>query len=337
MHPKDSPEPRSLNVSLAAVSAAVGAAIAVLGGTASAQTSTVPAAKEISSNAVLPTVTVTADSEDGSGQVSGYSALRSTAGSKTDTPIVEIPQSVSVITADRVEAIGATTVRDALGYTPGIGISPYGADSRYDWITVRGFDAYSPGFYQDGLPLRNANSFAVWKVEPYGAERIDVLRGPSSVLYGQGSAGGVVDVVSKLPTATPVRELQLQYGSHSRKTIAGDFGGALDADGKVLYRIVGLFRDGDLPEGGARDDRTYLAPSLSLKLSNDTKLTLYAQLMRNRAGVNTRVRPWSDPWCRTPSALTSQVPCFPAIAISTALTRISNCWATSSITASTTR
>jgi len=252
------------------------------------------------STAALPAVTVTADGDAATGPVRGYLARRSAAGSKTDTPIIETPQSLSVVTAERIEAIGATTVRDALGYTPGINISPYGADSRYDWISIRGFDAYSPGFYQDGLPLRNANTFAVWKVEPYGTERIDVLRGPASVLYGQASPGGVVDVVSKLPTALPVRELQMQVGSHGHKQIAGDFSGKLDAEGQVRYRVVGLLRDARMPTGDKDDDRTYLAPSLTWRLSGDTSLTLYAQLMRNRAGVYTRIRPIEGSLVPTP-------------------------------------
>jgi iron complex outermembrane receptor protein len=272
-----------------ALALSFGTAVTLWGGAATAQASTSPAAAG-ETKAALPAVTVK-DSAEADGRVIGYSARRSRTGSKTDTPIIETPQSVSVVTADRIQAIGATTVRDALGYTPGINISPYGADSRYDWLNIRGFDAYSPGFYQDGLPLRNANTFAVWKIEPYGAERIDVLRGPASVLYGQASPGGVVDVVSKLPTSTPIRELQVQYGSHGHKQVAGDFAGALDAEGKLLYRVVGLVRDADLPQGGERNDRAYLAPSLQWKPSSDTSLTVYAQLMRNRAGVYTRTRP----------------------------------------------
>ncbi len=299
------PRLRPLNTALVL---SFGSAVALWGAAAAAQQQQQPQAAapsaavsaDAKARAALPAVTVKDSAEDDNGRVSGYSARRSRTGSKTDTPIIETPQSVSVVTADRIEAIGATTVRDALGYTPGINISPYGADSRYDWLNIRGFDAYAPGFYQDGLPLRNANTFATWKVEPYGAERIDVLRGPASVLYGQGSPGGVVDVVSKLPTTTPIRELQVQYGSHNRKQIAGDFAGALDAEGKLLYRVVGLVRKADLPQGDERNDRTYLAPSLQWNLSSDTSLTVYAQLMRNRAGVYTRIRPMVGSLVPTP-------------------------------------
>ncbi|RQO39715.1 TonB-dependent siderophore receptor, partial [Variovorax sp. KBW07] len=126
----------------------------------------------------LPSVTVTADAEEAAtGHVPGYIARRSTAGSKTDTPIIETPQSVSVVTSDFIEASGATRMKEALAYTPGINVSPWGADSRFDWTILRGFDAQAPGYYLDGLQLRNNNGWAIWQTENYGTERIEVLRG----------------------------------------------------------------------------------------------------------------------------------------------------------------
>ncbi|MDP9895531.1 outer membrane receptor for ferric coprogen and ferric-rhodotorulic acid [Variovorax boronicumulans] len=209
---------------------------------------TAPAAPAASGTSTLPAVTVVADGEESAtAHVQGFVAKRSATATKTDTPIIETPQSLTVITADRMEAMGATTLKDALSYTPGVAITTFGADSRYDWLTLRGFDAYAPGFYLDGLPLRNNGNWGVWRTENYGAERIELLRGPASVLYGQASPGGVVNVVSKRPTAEPLRELQVQLGDHNRKQVAGDFSGPLDADGKVLYRVVGLVRDAELP------------------------------------------------------------------------------------------
>lgn len=246
-----------------------------------------------SSASTLPAVIVEADAvrETATGPVQGYVAKRSATATKTDTPILETPQSLTVITANRMEAMGATTLKDALSYTPGVAITTFGADSRYDWLTLRGFDAYAPGFYLDGLPLRNNGNWGVWRTENYGAERIELLRGPASVLYGQASPGGVVNVVSKRPTAEPLRELQMQLGDHNRKQIAGDFSGPLDAEGKVLYRVVGLVRDAELPAEKMPDRRLYLAPSLAWRISGDTKLTLLAQVDRTRAGVYSRIRP----------------------------------------------
>lgn len=242
------------------------------------------------SSSTLPTVTVTAAtaSETATGPVDGYVARRSATGTKTDSPIIETPQSVSVVTADRIEAIGAINLKEVLAYTPGVGVAPYGADSRFDWVSIRGFDAYSPGFYLDGLPMRNSGNFGIWRTENYGAERIEILRGPSSVLYGLGNPGGVVNVVSKLPTQEPVRELQFQAGSHSRRQVAGDFSGPVNEDGSLLYRVTGLARDAKLPAGDMKDDHYFLAPSLTWKPSADTKLTLMSQFGKTRSGIYTR-------------------------------------------------
>ena len=87
----------------------------------------------------------------------------------------------------------------------------YGADSRYDWISLRGFDAYSPGFYLDGLPLRNNSTWGVWRTENYGAERIELLRGPSSVLYGSNTTAGLLNMVSKRPQEKELHEYGFQY------------------------------------------------------------------------------------------------------------------------------
>lgn len=281
------PRQRLLNTSLAA---AFGATVTLWTLPAAAQTAGASSATTASGS--LSEVTVNADTEaSGTGRVIGYVAKRSATGTKTDTPIIETPQSISVVPADRYDAMGAKTVKDALSYTPGVIPSRYGADSRYDWITLRGFDAYSPGFYLDGMPLRNNGNWGIWQTENYGAERIELLRGPSSVLYGQSSPGGLVNVVSKRPTAEPVREIQLQIGDYNRRQIAADFSGPIDAEGKLLYRLTGLVRDGELPAGDMADDRTYIAPSFTWKPSSDTSLTLLAQVSRTRAGVYSRTRP----------------------------------------------
>ncbi|MNR84274.1 Ferrichrome-iron receptor precursor [compost metagenome] len=239
-----------------------------------------------SSDAVLPAVVVreTASAETATGEVHGYMARRAATGTKTDTPIMETPQSISVVTSDFIEATGAIRLKDALAYTPGINVSPWGSDSRFDWTIIRGFDAQTPGYYLDGLQLRNNNGWAIWQTENYGSERIEVLRGPSSVLYGQTGPGGMINVVSKRPTEEPIRELQVQFGDNSRRQIAGDFSGALDEQGKVLYRITGLVRDAKLEGSGLPNDRAYIAPSLTWRPNSDTSLTVLSHYLRIRDG-----------------------------------------------------
>ncbi|RQO39712.1 TonB-dependent siderophore receptor, partial [Variovorax sp. KBW07] len=114
--------------------------------------------------------------------------------------------------------------------------------------------------------------------------RIEVLRGPASVLYGQNGPGGMINVVSKRPSEEPLRELQVQFGDNARRQVAGDFSGPLDAEGKVLYRLTGMVRDAKLPGSGLPNDRTFLAPSLTWKPSGDTTLTLLSHYLRIRDG-----------------------------------------------------
>ncbi|MFO6421636.1 TonB-dependent siderophore receptor [Hylemonella sp. W303a] len=249
-----------------------------------------------SSTGLLPEVRVSA-----SESLAAYVAPQSAVGTKTGATLLETPQSMSVVTADRIETLGATTIKDVLAFTPGVEIAPYGTDSRYDWIVIRGFEAYAPGFYQDGLQLRNNGYWAVWQTENYGLERIEILRGPSSVLYGQNGPGGMVNLVSKQPLDERRNEVQVQVGSDARKQLAGDFAGSLREDGTALYRVVGLVRDAELPQGGMPDDKFYLAPSLTLKPSAQTSLTLSSHVLRSRAGTYVRSLPEQGTLVKTPA------------------------------------
>jgi len=220
--------------------------------------------------------------ETATGPVNGFVAKKSMTGTKTDAEIIEIPQSISVITSDRIEAMGAVRLRDALAYTPGITV-PYGQDSRTEWVHIRGFDAFAPGYYLDGLQMRNAGLFSVWQTENYSTERIEVLRGPASVLYGQNVAGGMVNIISKRPTEVPLGELQVQAGSNSRFQVAGDLSGPLNSDGSLLGRITGLVRDARVMfDENLPDDRIFVSPSLTWKPSARTTLTVSGQYIRTR-------------------------------------------------------
>lgn len=239
----------------------------------------------------LPAVTARAAAETATGPVAGYVARRSATASKTDTALLDTPQSVSVVSAERIEALGATRLQEVLAYTPGVDGTIYGDDSRYDWIAVRGFETLSPGYYLDGLQLRNNAWWAVWQTENYGVERVEIQRGPASVLWGQNGPGGMVNLVSKRPAPGLLQELRVTLGSHARREVAADLSGAFGEADAAQWRLVGLARDAELPVGGMANDRQYLAPSLTLKLGSDTRLTLLSQLLRTRAGVYVRVLP----------------------------------------------
>lgn len=228
--------------------------------------------------ASLPAVVVVsqADQETGTGPVTGFVARRSVSGTKTDTPLIETPQSISVITRDQLDAQGATTLVEGLRYTPGI-VAQYGnTDLRLDWLTLRGFTP--PARYLDNLRLPfGARGYSQPRIEPWGLERVEVIKGPSSVLYGQATPGGLVNMVSKRPTLEPVREVEVQVGSHDRRQAAIDLGGAIDADGVVSYRLVALHREANTAYDHVSERKTYLAPSLTIRPSNTTRLTLLGQ------------------------------------------------------------
>ena len=219
--------------------------------------------------------------ETATGPVNGIVATRSATGTKTDTPLIETPQSISVVTADRISQQAATSVNQALAYTAGVMPAIWGLDTRFDWISIRGFDAYQPGYFVDGLLARNNNTWAVAKVEPYGAERIEVLKGPPSVLYGQGNVGGMVNVVSKRPLDEPFNEVQVRIGNHNRLETDFDFSGPATSDGKVLYRLTGVLLDTDTQMDFVNEKEVYIAPALTWKPQAGTSLTLLGQYRKD--------------------------------------------------------
>lgn len=235
----------------------------------------------------LPEVKVSDSSfkETAVSPVKGYVASRSASASKTDTPILETPQSISVITSEELTTRSVQTLTDAVGYTPGVRVGAFGYDPRFDSFSIRGFDVTYTGIYRDGLRQLSSN-FSIYKEEPYSAERIEIAKGPSSVLYGQSGPGGVVNIVSKRPSFDSKNEVQLQTGNYDRKQAQFDFTGALNDDRTLAYRLTGLYRDSDSPIKGASDDRTFIAPAFTWKPNDNTTLTVLTQYQKSRTVGN---------------------------------------------------
>lgn len=262
----------------------------LLCGSAFAQEVALPPATAASGPAIttLPVVRVRAakDKESATGPVDGYAAKRSATATKTDTPLVEVPQSISVIGREEMDARGTQDVMEVVRYTPGVSVNQNGFDNRgWEDITLRGFPTYT-STYRDGLPL-SPFDITYPLTEPYSLERVEVLRGPSSMVFGQGDAGGIIHRVSKQPTGERTREIEVQYGSFARKNIAFDLGDAL-GDSRWSYRLVGVLLDSndqdEYPDGHELNrKRRYLAPSLRWQASATTSLTLRAEWLQNRS------------------------------------------------------
>lgn len=218
----------------------------------------------------------------------GLISYVSATGSKSDTPIIETPLSVSVLTEARIEDLGAVTVQDAIGYVAGLYNGPYGVDTRGDWAQIRGV---APVQYLDGLKSLFGYYNNV-RVNPYSLGQIEILKGPSSVLYGQGSTGGIINLVSKRPQAETQGEFWAQLGNYSRKQVAGDITGALNQDASLTGRFIGLYRDSDTQTDYVPDNSLVLNPSLSWHASADTKITLIGNIQRNESGSSTQFFPW---------------------------------------------
>ncbi|WP_325347245.1 TonB-dependent siderophore receptor [Xylophilus sp.] len=210
---------------------------------------------------VLDTITV--QGENAWGPVDGIVATRSATGTKTDTPIEKIPQTINVVTADEISSRGATSVAQALRYTPGISTSGYTESYMIaDETVTRGFSPSSN--YLDGayLPYHGSLGGAL-QIGPYTLERIEVLKGPASVLYGQNEPRGIINMVSKRPTETPVHEVRVSTGTYGRTEAAVDFGDPVTKDKTLLYRFVGLGNLGDDQIDFTERSRMLFAPSLT--------------------------------------------------------------------------
>lgn len=232
--------------------------------------------------ATLTPVTVTANNsqENAWGPVKGYVAKRSATGTKTDTPIIETPQSISVVGAEQVEAMKAQNLTDALGYVAGLNRLE-GTDRTTDAFMLRGFQAFS----SDGNLYRDGSKYTLnpynGQQELYGLERIEYLKGASSVLYGTSAPGGIINTVTKRPTDETLRELNLEVGSFDRKQISGDFSGKFAPESDWSYRLTFLNRDSDTFTDYVKDDRTFIAPALKWQPNAQTSFTLLGEYQRD--------------------------------------------------------
>ncbi|MPZ37549.1 MAG: TonB-dependent siderophore receptor [Rhizobiales bacterium] len=230
--------------------------------------------------------------ETATGPVQGYVATRSAGGTKTDTPLIETPQSISVVTADQMQAQGVRTLAESLRYTPGVSAEVWGPDPRCDGLHIRGFKATGNTlFYKDSLQLKGTSFSSFNCLEPYGAERIEVVRGPSSVLFGQGEPSGIINYVSKRPLDRPFHEVEVGFGSFKQLEGRFDFSGPLDKDGHWFYRLTGLGSGGGTQVDFVDKDRVFIAPALTWRPNADTTLTILSHYQRERNGWSAQFLP----------------------------------------------
>jgi iron complex outermembrane recepter protein len=207
------------------------------------------------------------------------------AGTKTETPLIELPQPVTIITADQYLAQGAISISDTVKYAAGVLANPYGRDTRVDGFNVRGIDALQ---FRDGM--RDIFSYyASITSDPYNFSRVEIVRGPASVLFGQGSIGGLVNLVSKTPEFTTGGELNVVAGSYDRKEALGDVNLALS--GNLAIRAVARVRDADTYVDHVPDDRVMFAPSIRWQPTPDTDIVLTGLYQEDDSGSTSQFLP----------------------------------------------
>jgi iron complex outermembrane receptor protein len=224
----------------------------------------------------LPALQVIGSSEDDDpyGPGTGYIARRSVVGTKSDTPLIETPQAISVVTRQQMDDQNTQTVAQALRYTSGIQAEQRGVNTdSLEYLYSRGFQIEE---YQNGLRLPSAFAgYNITSVDGYLLDRIEVLHGPASVLYGQASPGGILNLDIKRPTEEPIHEVMLQTGNYDRAQGAFDLSGPLDDRKNLLGRIV---FDGFTTQTQTQyieEKRIAVAPSLTWRPDDDTSITLF--------------------------------------------------------------
>jgi catecholate siderophore receptor len=210
----------------------------------------------------LPMVTVqTAASSD---PLHGTSSA-----TKLDVPLRDVPQSVQIVDKELIRAQGAVDMKDVLRNVSGV--APAQGEGRRDQFYIRGFDATRDtlldGMRDDSLYFRDLGN----------VERIEVLKGPAAVLYGRGSAGGVINRVTKKPVKTPVREVTLSGGSDKFRRVDLDLGGA--AGEQAAFRVTGAYEASDNYRDVVNSERAVLAPSIAWTAGRDTSFLLQTEFL----------------------------------------------------------
>ena len=235
----------------------------------------------------LEAVRVQAQRESATGPANGLLATRSATATKSDVAIMDTPASVAVVTQQQIESLATRTVGEALRYVPGVAVEFDGVDSRFDTMSLRGFNADSVAWL-DGVKLAGGsgagNNWTLPQIDPFMLERIEVLKGPASVVYGQVVPGGMVNMVSKRPTQTDQRNIELTLGAPRQLRGSVDLGGALGQDGVSAWRLLALNSDTESRTDHVKRKRQLLAPSVTLPLGENGEIVLMGSVQRDRGG-----------------------------------------------------
>lgn len=246
----------------------------------------------------VPAVTFAADTivvtakppESASAPTEGYTAKTTRGATKTERPLVTTAQSVSVVTRQQMEDQGAMDVNQALNYTAGAFTNFAGAANRYDTVSLRGFHGGDvDNIFLDGLRLMtDPGSFNALQIDPWFLERIDVIKGPSSALYGQTVPGGLVMETSKRPQFIQEGHFRASTGTNATNSAAFDYTNAIN--NQWAFRLTGITRNSNTQYDHTREEKYAISPSLLWQPDEETSLLVRAYLQKEpSAGYHSAV------------------------------------------------
>ncbi|MBN8901667.1 MAG: TonB-dependent receptor plug domain-containing protein, partial [Rhodospirillales bacterium] len=213
--------------------------------------------------------------------VTGFKEKQTGSGTKTDTPLMETAQSITVIDSEELIRRNALSINQALGYVAGVSPNQRGGMvTRYDQLILRGF---APGVFLDGMRLI-AGPYSTPQIDFNRIDHIDVVKGPASVLYGNSTPGGLVNLTSKMPEDVASGRVEGQVGNFSTLRFAADVNQPLDKDGRLLARIVGGWQKGDGLTNGTFSERYHVSPMLTFAPDTATSFTLVATYQHSPSG-----------------------------------------------------
>ncbi|QUX92991.1 TonB-dependent siderophore receptor [Marinomonas sp. A3A] len=214
-------------------------------------------------------------------------------GGKVATSIQDTPASVSVITEKEIKQRGASTTEEVLQYSPGLVTDYYGTDDRNDYFMIRGFQATT---YRDGMTLGSMRGV---REDPYAFERVEVLRGANSTLFGPADPGGSVNFVSKRPKFESIRNTYVTYGSNDHKEVGIDVGDTLNENETLAYRLTGKVKDSDREYDYSKDDSEFIMGGLTWEPNSSTSATLLIDYLNTDSTPNSGGYPMDREYSRS--------------------------------------
>jgi catecholate siderophore receptor len=229
-------------------------------------------AAETSEEMTLREVTVTAPAVSDTEPVKGYNAKKSVAATRTDTALIDTPQSITIVTQELLEDQSVQSMSDAVRYVPGVTASQ--GEGNRDALNFRGAGVSTGDFYLDGIrdDVQTYRDF-------YNVDRIEVLKGPNGMIFGRGASGGAINRVSKEAGWSPVRELTLSYGAYDHKRASIDIGDAINE--VAAFRLNAVVEDSESYRDGVEVQRHGINPTFTIRPGDRTKIVLGAEYFKD--------------------------------------------------------